>query len=251
MKASWALTALTALALSGAAVAQAPAAAPTCEVPAYLLSTESRLPKVGAAIKAGVLDILVIGSRSSTINTSDGTAYPGRLEMLLREKLPAVKVNVTVELQVKKTAAEIVDSFSGLVETKKPSLVIWQTGTVDAVRAVDPDDFGTAIDDGIVALQKSGVDVVLMNLQYSPRTETVISPGPYVDSMRVAAQEHNIPLFDRFAIMRQWSDAGDFDLFNPSPGLDLAKRVHDCLGRALTTFIIDAAREGAGSAVQR
>ncbi len=41
---------------------------PACDVPAYLLTTESTLPKVAAAIKAGKpLDILVVGSRSSTI----------------------------------------------------------------------------------------------------------------------------------------------------------------------------------------
>ena len=62
----------------------------TCEVPAYLLSSESSLPKVAEAVKTGKLDILVVGSRSSTINAPDGTAYPGRLEATLREKLPTL-----------------------------------------------------------------------------------------------------------------------------------------------------------------
>jgi hypothetical protein len=94
------------------------------------------------------------------------------------------------------------------------------------------------------ALQKAGADVILMNLQYSPRTETMISVPPYIDNMRVVAQERDIPLFDRFAIMRQWNEQGVFDLFNPTHGLELAKQVHDCLGRALSTFIIDAAHLG-------
>ena len=58
------------------------------------------------------------------------------------------------------------------------------------------------------------------------------------------AQEHDIPLFDRFAIMRQWNDQGQFDLFSPSRGPELAKQVHDCLGRALAQFVIDAAHLG-------
>jgi hypothetical protein len=62
--------------------------------------------------------------------------------------------------------------------------------------------------------------------------------------MRVVAQQHEVPLFDRFAIMRQWNDSGDFDLFSSSNGLDVAKRVHDCLGRALSKFVIDAAHVG-------
>jgi hypothetical protein len=215
---------------------------PSCEVPASLLATESALPKVAEAVKGGhSLDILVVGSRSSTINTSDGSAYPGRLQTMLRERLPSVAVNVSVELQVKKTAEEVASGLVKLVEAKKPTLVIWQTGTVDAMRSIDPDDFRSAVDDGVAALQKAGTDVVLMNLQYSPRTETMISVPPYLDNMRVVAQQHDVPLFDRFAIMRNWNETGDFDLFSASHGIDLAKRVHDCLGRALSKFVVDAA----------
>src|ERR1700716_337650 len=217
----------------------------TCEVPAYLLSSESALPKVAEAVKnGGKLDILVVGSRSSTINSPDGTAYPGRLEAVLREKLPNIKVSVNVELQIKKTAEEVAAGLGKLVEGRKPTLVIWQTGTVDAMRSIDPDDFRAAVDDGVAALQSAGTDVILMNLQYSPRTETMISAAPYIDNMRVVAQQHDVPLFDRFAVMRNWNEAGDFDLFSASHGLDLAKRVHDCLGRALSKFVIDAAHIG-------
>src|SRR6266404_4373334 len=225
-----------------AAPARAEDAPASCEVPAHLLTSESSLPKVAEAVKSGhSLDILVVGSRSSTINTSDGTAYPGRLQAMLRDKLPTVPVNVSVELQVKKTAGEVAGGLGKLVEVKKPTLVIWQTGTVDAMRSIDPDDFRAAVDDGVAALQSAGTDVILMNLQYSPRTETMISAAPYIDNMRVVAQQHDVPLFDRFAVMRHWNEAGDFDLFSASHGLELAKRVHDCLGRALSKFVIDAA----------
>jgi hypothetical protein len=231
--------------LLAAASARAEDAPPVCEVPAYLLTSESPLPKVAEAVKnAQKLDILVVGSRSSTINTADGTAYPGRLEAVLREKLPGVKVNVNVELQIKKTAEEVAAGLSKLTEAKKPTLVIWQTGTVDAMRSIDPDDFRAAVGDGVAALQSAGTDVVLMNLQYSPRTETMISAAPYIDNMRLVAQQRDVPLFDRFAVMRHWNEAGDFDLFSASHGLDLAKRVHDCLGRALSKFVIDAAHIG-------
>jgi hypothetical protein len=218
---------------------------PPCEVPAYLLASESPLPKVAEAVKKGQkLDILVVGSRSSTINAVDGTAYPGRLEATLREKLPAVKVNVSVELQIKKTAEEVAAGLAKLVAERKPNLVVWQTGTVDALRSIDPDDFRVAVNDGVAALQSAGTDVVLMNLQYSPRTETMISVGPYLDNMRLVAQQRDAPLFDRFAVMRHWNEAGDFDLFSASHGVELAKRVHECLGRALSKFVIDAAHIG-------
>jgi hypothetical protein len=222
--------------------ARAEDAPQTCDVPAYLLTSESSLPKVTEAVKKGQpLTILVVGSRSSSIPSAEASAYPARLQAALKERLPQVPINLSVELQSAKTSEETAATFVKLVEAKKPTLVVWQTGTVDAMRSVDPDDFRGAVDEGVGALQKAGSDVVLMNLQYSPRTETMISAPPYLDNMRVVAQQHEVPLFDRFAIMRHWNDAGDFDLFSTAHGIDLAKRVHDCLGRALSKFVVDSA----------
>ena len=229
-----------------AAPARAEDAPESCEVPDYLLTSESALPKVADAVKNNrSLDILVVGSRSSTIsapvNSSEVSAYPGRLQVALKQKLPSITVNVSVEIQAKKTAEEIAAGLPKLMEGKKPILVIWQTGTVDAVRSVDPEDFRAAVDEGVVALQDAGADVILMNPQYSPRTETMISAPPYLDNMRVVAQQHDVPLFDRFAIMQHWNESGEFDLFSTFHGVELAKRVHNCLGRALAQFVIDAA----------
>jgi lysophospholipase L1-like esterase len=229
--------------LTGAAARAEEAVQPQpCDVPPYLLASESSLPKVAEAVKSGKpLNVMVVGSRSSTIPASEASAYPAQLQTALKEKLPAVPVTVSVELQTTKTAEDVAAGLAKLVEAKRPTLVIWQTGTVDAMRSVDPDDFRGAVDEGVGALQNAGADVVLVNLQYSPRTETMISAPPYLDNLRVVAQQHDIPLFDRFAIMHQWNDSGDFDLFSTSHGLELAKRVHACLGRALSKFVIDAA----------
>src|SRR5260370_6934246 len=91
-----------------AAPTRAEDAPASCEVPVHLLTSESSLPKVAEAVKSGhSLDILGVGSRSSTINTSDGTAYPGRLQAILRDKLPTVPVNVSVDFPFKKTAGQL------------------------------------------------------------------------------------------------------------------------------------------------
>src|SRR5260370_32199270 len=152
---SGAILGLTLLAgLLTAAPARAEDPPQSCEVPAYLLTSESALPRVADAVKSGrPLDILVVGSRSSTINTSDGSAYPGRLQAMLTEKLPSVAVNVSLELQVKKTAEEAASGFVKLMEAKKPTLVIWQTGTVGAMRSIDPDDFLSAVVSRATTLQ--------------------------------------------------------------------------------------------------
>jgi len=232
-------------ALSAAQPAHAEGTSADCDVPASLLESDSSLPKVATAIKDGQpLNVLVIGSRSSTLGSEAGAAYPARMQAALKDKLPQLTVNVSVEIQASKTAEEVGGSLLKLMEAKKPNLVVWQTGTVDAMRSIDPDEFRNAVDEGVVALQKAGADVVLMNPQYSPRTETMISVPPYLDNLRAVAQNHDIPLFDRFAIMHQWNEQGDFDLFSAHHGPELAKRVHDCIGRALSTFVIDAAHLG-------
>jgi hypothetical protein len=139
------------------------------------------------------------------------------------------------------TAADLASGMSKLLVDEKPDLVIWQTGTLDAIRRVDPDEFRTALDEGVETLQKGGADVILMNMQYSPRTDIMVDLAPYADSMRAVAQQHEAPLFDRLAIMRQWSDNGIFDLYAAGKDNVLAQRVHDCLGRGLAVMIVDAA----------
>ena len=105
----------------------------------------------------------------------------------------------------------------------------------------EPDNFRAALDEGVEALHKGGADVILMNMQYSPRTDIMVPLAPYADIMRVVAQQHEIPLFDRLAIMRHWSDTGAFDLYAAGKDNVLAHQVHDCIGRGIASMIIDAA----------
>jgi hypothetical protein len=60
--------------------------------------------------------------------------------------------------------------------------------------------------------------------------------------MRWVALQHETPLFDRFSIMKLWADLGTFDLYSATKKLDIAERVHDCIGRLLADFVISAAK---------
>ncbi len=217
----------------------------SCDLPAYLVTSDSVLKNVAASVsEKKALPILVVGTMSSMLPGKDGVAaaYPVRLQAALAERLPGIDVKVDTELLPKKSAADVQPMLARFLEDHKPVLVIWQTGTSDAVRAVDPDEFHTALDDGVSAIQKAGADVILVNPQYSPRTEAMFSLSGYLDIIRAVAQQFEIPVFDRFSAMRHWNDEGDFDLSATTPGLDLAKRVHDCVGRALATLVIETAK---------
>jgi lysophospholipase L1-like esterase len=216
----------------------------TCDIPAYLLSGNNELKQVAAAVgKDQRLTIAVVGTGSSILAGPDGrnSAYPARLEAALKKRLPNVAIKVVTLVRTRMTAEDMARDMGKLLIDEKPNLVIWQTGTFDAIRRVDPDIFRVAVDEGVETLQKGGVDVILMNMQYSPRTDIMVALGPYADSMRVVAQQQETPLFDRLAIMRHWSDTGAFDLYAAGKDNVLAQRVHDCIGRGIAAMIIDAA----------
>jgi len=217
---------------------------PTCEIPAYLLFGNNDLKRVAAVVKEDRrLTIAVVGTGSSALAGPDGppSAYPARLEAVLKQRLPAVAVKVVTLVRSRQTAEDLAKGMAKLLVDEKPDLVIWQTGTIDAIRRIEPDDFRAALDEGIETLQKGGADVILMNMQYSPRTDIMLALGPYADAMRVVAQQHEVPLFDRLSIMRHWSDTGEFDLYASGKDNVLAFRVHDCIGRAMAAMILDAA----------
>jgi hypothetical protein len=218
---------------------------PSCAVPEYLLFTDHKLKRVFAAgTKENRLTIAVVGTGSSILGGTDGPsfAYPARLMAALNERLPSLEVKLVTRVKSAQTADEMRRGMRRLVAEEKPDLVIWQTGTVDAMRRISPEDFKAALDSGVEALQSGGSDVILMDMQFSPRTETMIAVGPYVENMRASAQQHGIPMFDRFAIMRYWSDHGAFDFYATGRDSGLARRVHDCLGRAIASIVIEGGR---------
>ena len=216
-----------------------------CDVPQNLLDHgDALLERVAAAVKGSrKLGVLVVGSGSSGLASAGGAsdAYPARLEAVLRKKLPGVAVTVTANLQPRRTAEEVAETLQALVTEHKPELLIWQTGTVDAIRTIHTDDFRNAVDEGIGTIKAAGIDALLINLQYNPRVATILAVSQYLDAMRAVAHLRNVPLFDRYAIMQNWNESGEFDLSNSSNSFALAKGVHDCLGRALAHLMLSAA----------
>jgi lysophospholipase L1-like esterase len=215
-----------------------------CEVPGYILFGEGKLEHLKKVITEHKrLSILVVGSGSSLMPGADGAskAYPGRLEEVLKKRFPGVDIQVAAVAKSRQSTADMAQGLEKALLDRKPDLVIWQTGTVDAMRGVDPESFRASLDEGIDHIIDAGADLILMNMQYSPRTETMIPLSNYADIMRVVARDREVPLFDRREIMRYWNDNGNFDLNLATKDLTTAYKVHDCLGRALASLIVEAA----------
>jgi len=233
---------LTGVLSAGGAMAGEP---PPCEAPDHLVDAEYAAPQVAAALAANKLKVVVMGTSSSVTAAAAGAgfkAYPARLEEELVARLPGVEVAVKSFAKVRETAAEAEQMLEKVVAEEKPALVVWQTGTIDAIRGVDLEDFRIALGDGIETLHDAKVDVVLMNMQYSPRTESMIALGSYAETMRLVAIQHEISLFDRFGVMKHWNEQGIFDLYSATKKTDVADRVHQCIGRLLSNQILDAAK---------
>jgi hypothetical protein len=227
------------LTVSGPALGQAPAA---CDVPDYLFDA-NLLGRVSATVyDRHKLNIVVVGTGSSALPGADGAskAYPARLEAALRRRLRGIEVNVTADVRMRRSAADMVKDFDAILKANQPALLVWQTGTFEAMRGVDPGDFRDELQEGIDKLKAAGVDTILVNMQYSPRTEIMLALDPYAEGMRLVARELDVSLFDRLAIMRYWNDTGVFDLYASGKDPAMAQQVHDCLGRALASVVIDA-----------
>jgi hypothetical protein len=220
-------------------------AAEECEVPPSFIASDSDLTRVAKAIKdQHRLDIAVVGTGSSALPPGpDGEnfAYPARLQDALLHLLPGNNIKVVAHVQARQTTAEMTAELKQILAEEKPALVVWQAGTFDAVSGIDLEEFKTSLADGVEAIKTGGADVDLMNMQYSPRTESMFGVAAYADIMRWVAQEHGTLLFDRLAIMRFWNDQGTFDLYAATKKYDMARKVHDCIGRALASQIVNAA----------
>ena len=211
-----------------------------CGVVAGLVQADSALPRVAAALKNKSLTIVVQGTASSALPGPHGTmaAYPTRLEAVLQKKLPGINVRVISLAKSRQTAADMAATFPKVLNDEKPQLVIWQTGTADAMRGVAPDEFQTTLEKGIGKLQEGGADIIFMNPQYSPRTDAVVATTPYTEAIRWVANGSGINVFDRQGIMRQWGELGTFDLMAATKSLDTAAKVHDCIGHLLADLVL-------------
>lgn len=215
-----------------------------CDAPNRMTEIDFPLRQVTRAIAAKHLNILVLGAGSSQLPGAGGAkgSYPARLQVALAAKLSGVDVQVATDVKPKRTAAEMVKTLGPSLATAKPALMIWQTATVDAMQSVDPDQFSQALEKGIKIARSAGADIIFINPQYSPRTESMIALQTYVEVMRWVALQHETPLFDRFDLMKTWADLGTFDLYSATKKLDMAERVHDCLGRLLADLVLEASK---------
>ncbi len=255
----WRLSVAAAMVLAVAALVQPTAAQPQspagatlaqadiCTVPSEFVNMPTPLRHTRAAFKAGKSIRIVAFGTSSTAGTGAATradAYPAQLQAELSRLLPGAKIVVINQGIGGQSTRQMVDRIEDDVVALEPTLVVWQTGTVDTVNNIDVEEFGHALSQGIDILHKEDIDVVLMNMQYSRRMELLLNYDPYDDMMSAIAAQSDVAVFDRLGIMKYWAYSGRFDYDNVprNDRRQLAAKVHGCLGRLLAEIIHKAVR---------
>jgi hypothetical protein len=242
---------LPGLALGGylAAARAAPETdAAKCRAPSELIEDDPALPVTHRQFKAKqpVRIVVMGGASTSGVATGDGAAkgYPHRLEEALARRHPGIEITVLNKAKSGRTTAAMVGEFAADVFPADPTLVIWETGTVDAVRGYDVDQFTASLEAGIAALRQHHFDIMLVSMQYNPSTGSVINFGPYLEALTHAADFADVYLFRRYEIMKYWSETGVFDYADVPRDrrAQFATEVYRCLGEALAEAVDYGAR---------
>jgi acyl-CoA thioesterase-1 len=219
-----------------------------CGAPQELIEDDELLPQLSQDLRERrPVTIVAIGG-ATTAGIASGNperdSYPRRLEEALRRRHPGAAITVLNKGVSRETTQEMVDRFPRDVYPAQPTLVIWETGTFDAARNVDVDVFATALQTGIADLQGHKLDIMLVNMQYSRSTASVINFEPYLTAMQHRADVDGVYLFRRFELMKHWSESGVFQ-FEDVPKnrrSGLAAEVYDCIGERLAEAIEHAIR---------
>ncbi len=264
--------ALTAGFLFYAALQQADAAADRCAAPEDLTANISPLPHVAAMLKpGGTLRVLTVGSatvfspmaqlQSGTVTAQSlgvtdarppsdplavsEAAFPVQMARALEVANPGLKVEVTVRGGRGMTAVDMLEIIRTELAAQRYQLVIWQTGTVEAVRNIPAGSFFQTMSDGTALINEAGSDLVLVDPQYSRFLHANADLDPYEQTMASVAAQPGVILFHRFDLMRYWATEGQIDLERtPKPQrVDVVEALHACLGQALAHMVTAASKE--------
>ena len=168
------------------------------------------LPHVASKLAEGKPVVIVAFGSSSTQgwgSTSPDYTYPSRLAAQLRRQYPKADITVINAGVGGEDAPEMMKRLASSVIDHKPDLVIWQVGTNAVLRGIDPTEVGKLVEDGVTKIQAGGADVVLVDLQYSPRvTERSESAGQMNRLLGRIAELRHVGIFPRFEVMRDWHE---------------------------------------------
>jgi acyl-CoA thioesterase-1 len=198
------------------------------------------------------LTIVAIGS-SSTAGagaSSPDESFPSRLAVELKKRFPTADITVLNRGVNGEETTDMMARFDKDVFASHPQLVLWQVGTNSVLRDRPLQQHAEQMQHGIDELKASGADVVLIDLQYSPKVIAASETPDMVDQIAAASKEKNVDLFHRFGLMRDWHDVQHlpFETFVSTDGLHMNDWGYACWAKIMSGAIAEAATRPVASA---
>jgi lysophospholipase L1-like esterase len=201
------------------------------------------LPHVAQRIATHqTLHITAFGSSSTegVGATSRDRCYPARLQAVLANLLPA---EIGVAVLNRGVGGEDVDDMIArlpAIIAEKPDLVVWQTGSNDALRSVKLAHFISATSEGITRMRQAGIDVMLMEPQLSQRLAQTGTSDEFLGAVRELGRVMHVEVIRRYDLMRQWLASGrlTYRQMMSDDGLHMTDGGYDLLATALAATII-------------
>lgn len=230
---------------------------PTLEFPAAIVDLKYRLENFRMALGGkGPVRIVAMGS-SSTAGLGNVVPYPARLELYLRKHYkdddphPNIRIDVFNRGRGGEEAPQEVGRFKDDIFADNPSLVLWQVGT-NAVFRKDEFNFDEVVENIVEGLKllrdRPSMDVILIDPQYVTAMlfdDKAELSEKMVSAIRTAAQDAEVNLFQRWALMRHWhvqNNASFEQLIAPDDGFRLHQSDWSTMqvARALCSAILKA-----------
>ncbi|MBI3330186.1 MAG: SGNH/GDSL hydrolase family protein [Nitrospinae bacterium] len=194
-----------------------------CTAPDEVTRFKVTLPNTARALRRGeALVIVAIGSSST---------WP---------LLPVTVVNKGVGGEM---AEQMLARFRRDVLPYRPQLVIWQTGTNQALKNEDVQSYEQTARKGIDQLKASQADVILMDPQYAPHVLGRRLHTAILDVLDGVANELHVAVFHRFAIMRHWVTSGQYTMGDivSRDQLHMNDTSYSCIARLLADSLVSTA----------
>lgn len=222
-----------------------------CDLPLPSAAGTAALPRVAASLdgKSPRLDVLVVGS-ATVLGGHDRPSggFPEAMAAALQAARPGLRVELTVHGRRREMATAMLALLHRELAARRFALVVWQTGTMEAVRRVPPAAFAGTVAEGERLVHDSHADLVLVDPLYSALLEARADLAPYRAAIFAtladgAADGSGTAVLDRYGLMQGWAQAGLFNIdHTPKPQRRAAMaRLDGCIGEMLARRVLAGA----------
>ena len=151
------------------------------------------------------------------------------MEDALRAMRPALHFNLTVQGGRNMTADMMLPILREELTAHQYDLVLWQTGTVEAVQGLRPDVLRGVLQDGVDAVTAANADLVLIDPQYSRFLRANADLSPYETVLTQMTTTQAVTLFHRFDLTQGWVNNGQIDVERVARDQLRTRRSHCCM----------------------